>query len=277
MDAPLSVKRFLEQVKAKVEPGFAACCLVGEVSNARTSGRHWYFTLKEEGAALSCAVWSSQQRFLKATPKDGQRVVVKGSLGLYVPGGSLTFAVTHLEAAGTGDLQQRLRELEAALRAEGLFERPKRSLPRVPRRLGVVAALGGAALRDVLEVAGRRAPGLPILVAPAAAQGDRCVPEVLAALRGSGRSLADYTRDCPSYPQILLNVRVAKGFKTDGHAGVAQAVAEVEAELGETGRVVLRPSGTEPLIRVMVEGRDEAQVRRTAEHIAGAVRTAAGM
>jgi len=124
MDAPLSVKRFLEQVKAKVEPGFAACCLVGEVSNARTSGRHWYFTLKEEGAALSCAVWSSQQRFLKATPKDGQRVVVKGSLGLYVPGGSLTFAVTHLEAAGTGDLQQRLRELEAALRAEGLFERP---------------------------------------------------------------------------------------------------------------------------------------------------------
>lgn len=199
MDAPLSVKRFLEQVKAKVEPGFAACCLVGEVSNARTSGRHWYFTLKEEGAALSCAVWSSQQRFLKATPKDGQRVVVKGSLGLYVPGGSLTFAVTHLEAAGTGDLQQRLRELEAALRAEGLFERPKRSLPRVPRRLGVVAALGGAALHDVLEVAGRRAPGLPILVAPAAAQGDRCVPEVLAALA----ALQDPALGC----DVLLLVR----------------------------------------------------------------------
>ncbi|MDO9227677.1 MAG: phosphoglucosamine mutase [Pseudomonadota bacterium] len=101
--------------------------------------------------------------------------------------------------------------------------------------------------------------------------------QVLAALRGSGRSLSDYTRDCPTYPQILLNVRVARGFKTDGDAGVAQAVAEVEAELGESGRVVLRASGTEPLIRVMVEGRDEAQVKRTANHIADAVKLAAGV
>jgi len=101
--------------------------------------------------------------------------------------------------------------------------------------------------------------------------------QVLAALRGSGQSLSDYTRDCPTYPQILLNVRVAKGFKTDGHAGVAKAVAEVEAELGDSGRVVLRASGTEPLIRVMVEGRDEAQVKRTANHIADAVKAAAGV
>ena len=100
--------------------------------------------------------------------------------------------------------------------------------------------------------------------------------QVLAALRGSGRSLAEYTRDCPVYPQILVNVRVAKGFKLDGQEAIARAVNEVETELGETGRVVLRPSGTEPLIRVMVEGRDEAQVKRTAGHIADAVRVAAG-
>ena len=101
--------------------------------------------------------------------------------------------------------------------------------------------------------------------------------QVLAALRGSGQTLSDYTRDCPTYPQILLNVRVARGFKTDGDAGVAQAVGEVETELGESGRVVLRASGNEPLIRVMVEGRDEAQVRRTADHIAAAVKRAAGV
>lgn len=199
MDAPLSVKRFLEQVKAKVEPSFAGVCLVGEVSNARTSGKHWYFTLKEEGAALQCAVWASQQRFLRVQPKDGLRVVLKGSLSLYVPGGSLTFAVTHCEAAGVGDLQQRLRELEAALRAEGLFDRPRRALPAFPRRIGVAAALGGAALRDVLEVTQRRAPGIDILIAPAAAQGDRCVPENLAALA----SLQDPTLGC----DVILLVR----------------------------------------------------------------------
>ncbi|MEW5788872.1 MAG: phosphoglucosamine mutase [Pseudomonadota bacterium] len=101
--------------------------------------------------------------------------------------------------------------------------------------------------------------------------------QVLAALRGSGRALADYTRDCPAFPQILINVRVAKGFRLDGQAEVQQAVSSVEAELGQTGRVVLRPSGTEPLIRVMVEGQDEGLVRRSAENIANAVKVAAGV
>ncbi|HEX9080839.1 MAG TPA: exodeoxyribonuclease VII large subunit [Holophagaceae bacterium] len=183
MDAPLSVKRLLEQVKARLEPPFAAVCVVGEVSNFRGSGRHWYFTLKEEGAALQCAVWASQQRFLAHVPTNGQRVVLRGSLNLYVAGGSLTLTVTHCELAGQGDLQARLRQLEAELRAEGVFDHPKRPLPRFPRKLGIVAALGGAALRDVLEVTARRAPGIDLLVAPAAAQGERCVPETLLALQ----------------------------------------------------------------------------------------------
>jgi len=183
MDAPLSVKRLLEQIKAKVEPPFAAVCVVGEVSNYRGSGKHWYFTLKEEGASLSCAVWAGQQRFLAHPPANGDRVVVKGSLNLYVAGGSLTLAITHCERAGVGDLQARLRQLEAELRTEGLFDRAKRPLPRFPRRIGVVAALGGAALRDVLEVTHRRSPGVDLLVFPAAAQGERCVPENLLALQ----------------------------------------------------------------------------------------------
>jgi exodeoxyribonuclease VII large subunit len=181
--APLSVKRLLEQVKIRLEPPFAAVCVVGEVSNFRGSGKHWYFTLKEEGAALSCAVWASQQRFLQHRPADGQRVVLKGSLNLYVAGGTLTLAVTHCEPAGVGDLQARLRQLEADLRARGLFDRPKRPLPRFPAKLGVVAALGGAALRDVLEVTAHRAPGIDVLIAPAAAQGERCVPETLLAIQ----------------------------------------------------------------------------------------------
>jgi len=181
--APISVKRLLEQIKAKLEPAFASVCVVGEISNFRGSGKHWYFTLKEEGAALQCAVWAGQQRLLKHAPRDGQRVILKGSLNLYVAGGTLTLAVTHCELAGVGDLQARLRQLEAELRAEGVFDRPKRPLPRFPKRVGVLAALGGAALRDVLEVTQRRAPGIDVLIAPAAAQGERSVPENLLALQ----------------------------------------------------------------------------------------------
>ena len=199
MDAPLSVKRFLEQVKARIEAPFGAVCLVGEVSNFRGSGRHWYFTLKEEGAALQCAVWAGQQRLLRHRPADGQRVVVQGSLNLYVAGGSLTLAVTQCEPAGAGDLQARLRQLEAELRAEGVFDGAKRPLPRFPRRIGVVAALGGAALRDVVEVTGRRAPGIHLLIAPAAAQGERAVSENLLALQ----EVQDAFWDC----DVILLVR----------------------------------------------------------------------
>ena len=128
-------------------------------------------------------MWASQQRLLGHAPRDGERVQVKGALNLYVAGGTLTLAVTHCLPAGAGDLQARLRQLEAELRLEGLFDRPRRPLPRWPRRIGVVAALGGAALRDVVEVTGRRAPGLHLLIAPAAAQGERAVPETLLALQ----------------------------------------------------------------------------------------------
>jgi phosphoglucosamine mutase len=101
--------------------------------------------------------------------------------------------------------------------------------------------------------------------------------QVLEALKRTGRSLADTIRDCPTFPQIMINVRIAKGFKLNGQKEVVDAVKAVEDELGDSGRVVLRASGTEPLIRVMVEGREEAQVTRCAERIADAVRAAAGV
>ncbi|MCL1908913.1 MAG: exodeoxyribonuclease VII large subunit [Holophagaceae bacterium] len=183
MNKPLSVKRFLEQVKAHTEPRFANVCLVGEISNFRSSGRHWYFTLKEDGAALSCAVWMSQQKQLKHAPSDGERVVVNGNMNVYVQGGSFTLAVTQCELTGAGDLQQRLRELEARLRSEGVFDKPKRELPLYPQKIAIIAAIGGAALRDVLEVTRKRAPGIDILVLPAAAQGEACVTETLMALQ----------------------------------------------------------------------------------------------
>ncbi|MDR2924869.1 MAG: phosphoglucosamine mutase [Azoarcus sp.] len=99
--------------------------------------------------------------------------------------------------------------------------------------------------------------------------------QVLAALRGSDQTLAQACADLVFYPQRLLNVRVNPGFGWQSDAGISAACANAKTQLGEHGRVLLRPSGTEPLLRVMVEGRDEALVERLSREIANAVEAAA--
>ena len=99
--------------------------------------------------------------------------------------------------------------------------------------------------------------------------------QVIGVMRKSGRSLAELAAGMARFPQVLLNVRVAARFDPAAVPAVGAAVATVEQRLGGEGRVVLRPSGTEPVIRVMVEGRDEALTRSCAEQIAAAVSAAA--
>ena len=99
--------------------------------------------------------------------------------------------------------------------------------------------------------------------------------QVLHALRTTRQTLAQAVAGLTLYPQVLLNVRVAKDVDCTAHAGVRAAVSAAEVALAGRGRVLLRPSGTEPLVRVMVEGEDEAAVRHWAETIAQAVREAA--
>ena len=95
--------------------------------------------------------------------------------------------------------------------------------------------------------------------------------QVLAAIRREGRSLAELCADLRLYPQTLINVRVERGFDWQKHAGLQRARREVEAELGDAGRILIRPSGTEPLLRVMVEARDEGMAQGMAKRLAESV------
>ena len=99
--------------------------------------------------------------------------------------------------------------------------------------------------------------------------------QVLAALQSHGLTLKEMCADLVFYPQKLVNVRVQPGFKWTSSQAITAAVAAAEAELGDTGRILLRPSGTEPLLRVMVEGRDGEQVSRLAHSLAEIVKAAA--
>lgn len=223
--------------------------------------------------ALARAVRQHRADVGVALDGDGDRLMMADAHGVIMDGDKLMYAIArHRRETGemkggvVGTLMTNLGT-ELALKQLGCdFRRAK---------------VGDRYVLEVLQEQGWQVGGESsghILCLDKHTTGDGIVSalQVLAALRHSGQSLADYTRDCPVYPQLLINVRVAKGFRLDGQEPVVHAVQAVEQELGNTGRVVLRPSGTEPLIRVMVEGRDEAQVRRCAEQIAEAVKVAAG-
>ncbi len=156
----------------------------GEVSDLRRppSG-HLYFTLKDADGTLRAAFFRGDARRLAFDLEDGLEVLAYGDLTVYAPRGDLQLIVRHVEPRGAGALRLAFEQLRRRLEAEGLFaaER-KRRPPGVPSRIGVVASLESAALRDVLQVLGRRCPGIPVRIAPTRVQGASAADEIAAAL-----------------------------------------------------------------------------------------------
>ncbi len=183
-----SVSRLNREVRALLERGFGMIWLEGEISNfSRPSSGHWYFSLKDAGAQVRCAMFRQRNMSCAFTARDGQKVLVRARVGLYEPRGEFQLIVEHMEDAGLGALRRRFDELSAKLAAEGLFapER-KRPLPALPKRIGVVTSPTGAALRDILHVLARRFPAVRVLIYPTAVQGAQAASEIIAAIQLAG-------------------------------------------------------------------------------------------
>ncbi|MBP1465434.1 exodeoxyribonuclease VII large subunit [Candidatus Chloroploca sp. M-50] len=155
---------------------------VAEFKRHAASG-HCYFSLKDEGGLVRAVMWRSNAVRLSQLPRMGDLVLAHGYLSLYAPRGELQLYADTLLPAGVGLLYARFEALRARLEAEGLFaiER-KRPLPRLPRRIGLVTAPGGAALQDMLTILARRCPLSEVLVAPCLVQGERAPASIVAAL-----------------------------------------------------------------------------------------------
>lgn len=156
----------------------------GEVSNfSRPKSGHWYFTLKDAGAALPCVMWRSLAEQQTQAPRDGDALEVHGSFGVYEAGGRYQLYVDEIRPAGEGVLYQEFLRLKAELEAEGLFDPArKRPIPAWPRRIGLVTSPTGAALRDMLDTLRRRYPLVEVVLAPAAVQGPGAPAELATAL-----------------------------------------------------------------------------------------------
>ncbi len=180
----LSVTQLVRMVRETLEANLDDCWVVGEVSNARPAASgHLYFTLKDASSAISAVMFRSAAARLRFRLVDGMQVVVRGRTSLYEARGALQFYAEEIEPRGLGALQLAFEQLKQRLGRDGLFgaER-KRALPFLPAAIGVVTALGGAALRDILTVALARYPNLHVIIRPARVQGAGAAVEVAQAI-----------------------------------------------------------------------------------------------
>ncbi|KZC36885.1 MULTISPECIES: exodeoxyribonuclease VII large subunit [Rhodanobacter] len=162
----------------------------GELSNvARPASGHLYFTLKDSGAQVRCAMFKMKAATLRFRPVDGMQVLLRARVGLYEPRGEFQLVAEYMEPAGEGALQREFEQLKARLDAEGLFDAArKRALPTYARRIGVITSATGAAVRDVLSVLARRWPLADAEVLPVPVQGREAPPAIVAMLRKASAS-----------------------------------------------------------------------------------------
>jgi exodeoxyribonuclease VII large subunit len=156
----------------------------GEVSSfSRASSGHCYFTLKDAGAEIRCVMWRDVARAQHRLPQHGEQILAHGAVSVYEARGSYQLYVDLVRPAGVGDLHRQFELLKARLEAEGLFDAArKRPLPAWPRRIGLVTSPTAAALRDILNVLGRRYPLVQVLLAPALVQGNEAPPQIVTAI-----------------------------------------------------------------------------------------------
>ncbi len=189
-----TVTHLNREVRTLLESGMGRLWVQGELTNlSRPSSGHWYFSLKDSGAQLRCAMFRARNVLSRLTPREGQQVIARGRVSLYEPRGEYQLLVEHLEDAGVGALQRAFDELKARLAAEGLFavER-KRALPVAPHTIGVITSPTGAAIRDILHILARRFPSARILLHPVPVQGTAAVPAIVQALdRACARAECD--------------------------------------------------------------------------------------
>ena len=193
----LTVGELTRQIKGTLEQNFGRVLVRGEVSGYRgpNARGHLYFSLKDAEATLDARIWASMASRLKFKLQEGMAVVAEGSLDLYAPQGRYSLIVSRLEPEGVGALALAFEQLKKRLTQEGLIGagrvRPRRPLPFLPRRIGVVTSLSGAALRDFLRVLHNRHPHLSVLICDARVQGEGSANEVVSAIERLGRTDID--------------------------------------------------------------------------------------
>ena len=184
----LTVSELTRNIKENLEAGFSNLWVEGEVSNVRVpSSGHLYFTLKDAESQLKCVMFRHVNQSLKLGLKDGLLVIDCGGITVYEKRGDYQLLVEVLEPKGRGALQLAFEQLKEKLEKEGLFrDEHKKAIPLLPMRIGVVTSPTGAAIRDILNVIGRRFSRVHVIINPVRVQGEGAAEEIAAAIQEFG-------------------------------------------------------------------------------------------
>jgi exodeoxyribonuclease VII large subunit len=190
----LTVSELTDKIRNCLEGSFSIVMVEGELSNCRpASSGHLYFSLKDSGAKIDAVMFKNKLKTLNFEPKDGMLLRVRGSLSVYAPRGTYSIVCEEMEIAGAGEILAMLEKRKQKLAAQGLFDSErKKPLPRFPSTVGIVSSPTGAALRDILNILGRRARSIKVIIRPAPVQGDEAAALIAARIKQANRwRLAD--------------------------------------------------------------------------------------
>jgi exodeoxyribonuclease VII large subunit len=189
----LSVSELNRLAKDVLEQSFPLFWVSGEISNfTRAASGHWYFSLKDASAQVSCVMFRGRNNYLDWSPKEGDKVEARALVTLYEARGSFQLTIEFLQRAGAGALFEAFEKLKAKLQQEGLFDPAfKQVIPAHPKRIGIVTSPDAAALHDVLTTLRRRMPNIPVVVYPTPVQGKGAANQIANAI-----NLAHQRNEC---------------------------------------------------------------------------------
>ena len=181
----ITVGELTRQIKEILEGSFSQLWVEGEISNyIHHSSGHMYFTLKDDEAEIRCAMFKGNNQYLRFKPENGMKVLLSGRISVYAPRGQYQLISTRLEPAGLGTLFLAFEALKKRLSAEGLFDDEfKKPLPKIPETIGLITSKTGAAVKDMINVLGRRAPYVKLILRPTLVQGDEAAVDIVNAIQ----------------------------------------------------------------------------------------------
>jgi len=189
----LSVSEITNQIRQQLEINFQQISIEGEISNFKphVSG-HWYFTLKDSGAQISCTMWKGLNNYVFFKPQDGMKIIANGRITIYPQRGNYQLDVKSMKIAGEGELQAAFERLKKKLYEEGLFEENhKKEIPQFSSRIGIVTAKDGAAFQDMISIASRRYPLVELVIRPARVQGEGAAEDIVSGIQELNKTDVD--------------------------------------------------------------------------------------